>query len=802
MSPRHTQLSRLLLACLLATTTACQTQPAAEPEPAAAATEPTDTLDAELEPAKAALSPAEELAALATAEHDWSEPGVLLTDLVNARLGFHVLQDGPVLDLGDAPAAKYIQGRWRAPWLSAIRISPEEAESARLPELAQRLVAWNEGAGASLRFPVPEDLPQDTDYRLLIKLRPKNNPRVEIRLNEYSTTVEMTPGWQTLDVHIPASAIRFGAENTLSFICAASFFEGSDRVALRFDYLRLVPKARAAFWKEPQPLLDFYEPNARIFQTRRPALALPSPFRLDYYTVIPEQARLRLFAAPAPSTQSPTPLSIDLVTEDGQRHNIYSGELTGDDPWLPIDADLQPYAGQAARISFSVSPSPRGPTLDRPAIYLGEPSIRWFPKELPTVASQDPTQRIIVVAVNALRADRISTAEGLQAAPFLAQLARDGVWLDAVASGAGSIVPTVSLLTGCYPDNHGVFDTQTHIRSSLYTIGEVFEEAGWETALHSGDPFVSMTKGYAQGFDRYRNLFEEQVSTKTDVLVEGVVRLLKKTSTTPRCYYLQTASLRLPHSPSPESLERFYAGIYNGPITIESMLNPATIPMPLAPEDRRYLNALYDADLFEIDAQLATLYAAAAESGDLENTLFVVLGTHGEPLGEDPALGYNNQLSDAELRVPVLLSMPSRLPKGLRPKQSIEFLDLLPTLAELAGVPLPDEGIQGSSLIELVEGRKDDASAPAFSAKSNTHRAVSMGRYHYLLRSGDNDLLFNREASAARDDIRSQNPMAHRALRDALALQLSFAASIDKRVHGSTHAPSQALAPYALQRGW
>lgn len=775
------------------------------------------------------LSPEERLVVLASHPVPWDRLGELGVSLYDARLSLHRLEGGgPVIDLGHASAAKHVQGRWRAPWLAAQWAT--ETEAAQVPALAGRQLVWNEGSGASVRFPLPDDIDQVEDYVLLLRLRPKVNTRVEVRLNDEGTigVVELKPNqWQTARLTIPAKKLRFGGENTVSLLFTNSYFEdglGQTRVAARFDWMRLVPSSQVENYAERAPRSDLAEPEARVLATKWRSLALAAPARLDAYQVIPEHARLRLFVAPASRTQTPTPVQISVKADGQEARVLWSQVLEPGAPWQPLEFDLSELGGMAARISFEAQSGPQGSTGDAAAVWLGEPALVIVrpaaelgraPKlartdgsdgEGPAVETPVP-ERVVVIAIDALRADRIAPQPGElhPATPNLSRLANEGVRLEAVAQGAGAIVPTVSLMTSSYAENHGVFDTVTHVRESFVTLGELFGNAGWETALLSTDPFVAGNRGYAQGFDRYRNLVEEQGPARTSRLIEEAVRLVKKESARSRMIYVQIGGLRLPHQPGSEALSRFFQGAYNGPVSVQTMMNPQTIPLPLSDSDRRYLNAVYDAELFEIDALISDLLTALTETGSLERTLVVIVGVHGEPLGEDDALGYNNRPTHAELRVPLVFYWPAGLPAGRRPRQLAEQVDLVPTLAELSGLAVP-ETAQGTSLRRVLYGERDNSASAAFSVRQDTHRSATQGRYHYVLRTGDNDLFYDLTELAAGGvlaDRTAELPIARRALRDALGMHLGWAGTLwNKRSHGTAVAPKATFVEQVLERGW
>jgi arylsulfatase A-like enzyme len=107
----------------------------------------------------------------------------------------------------------------------------------------------------------------------------------------------------------------------------------------------------------------------------------------------------------------------------------------------------------------------------------------------------------------------------------------------------------------------------------------------------------------------------------------------------------------------------------------------------------RYLNALS-----YTDAVVGRLFDALAERGLLDDTLFVVVGDHGEGFGEHGPREHDNVLYEEGVRVPLLLAGP-----GIEEPGVVEGLrktsDLLPTVAELLGYRAVGSGLSGRSLL-------------------------------------------------------------------------------------------------------
>jgi arylsulfatase A-like enzyme len=117
--------------------------------------------------------------------------------------------------------------------------------------------------------------------------------------------------------------------------------------------------------------------------------------------------------------------------------------------------------------------------------------------------------------------------------------------------------------------------------------------------------------------------------------------------------------------------------------------------------DRRLLEAYRDG-LGYADAIFDHVRTALRRAGVDDRSVVCVVSDHGEAFGEHGTLLHGRWLYDELLRVPLVVHAPGRLePKAVR--GSCGLVDVLPTLLELAGVPVPD-GLDGRSLLPLARG--------------------------------------------------------------------------------------------------
>lgn len=834
----------------------------------------------------------------------WAEePGQTVLSFYDARLLLHWIEDGPVVEFGDASGVKFVRGRWGSTWSPSIFISEAKAIEDKLPELANRRVANLLGTKAGARvwfsFPVPADMPRDEDYVLMLKLSPRGlNNLIDIRWNgePLSSVPLQLATWQRIRVKVPASRIKFGDDNTITFAFTSTAIENAERIAARFDYMRFTPASRAKpDHAELPPPTDLAVPEARVFAAQKRALGLPSPSRLDAYVIVPPKGRFRFYLAPSPWAQMPVEVRVMGRPEGRDPEVLFTAQVEPAQPWRPYEVHLGRFAGKGLQLSILTLPNEQGSSGYEPAIYMGEPAlveqraapikpieISTSPDPVPldiqqqkadasdasssadapdarsapdtstktpdvisvaptplygtysnintapatnspatnspsdTVTPPSPFQdapaktsrhpllpaeaqqwdRVIVVSIDGLRTDRVEGPLMGQVAPWLSWLRTQGVTFNSMAAGPGALISTSTLITGVYPPQHHVFSTAEHIPEHLDTLAQTLSIAGgWRTTFVGTSGFISIAKGFADGFQNYRNLAEEDGSSRTSRLIDIAIKDLDLNPDRKLFQYLHIANLRLPHVASPETIARFYPNTYSGPINEASQVAPETITAPLAPQDIAYLRAIYDAELSEIDNQLGLLIQAIQQNPQ-RKTLLIVTGTHAEALYDENQIAYSNLLTPAELLVPVIFYAPNIIPSGYQRLYRMEQVDLLPTLASLTGSPIPDQA-QGRDCSILIFGHHDHAWSPVFTSRADAQHGIWQGPYFY--RSGG-----NRTGLRVKDfneDMSPKLPLATRALQDLLSVYLAYNPLLHKKsVDTPFIAPD--VANLMMSRGW
>ena len=117
------------------------------------------------------------------------------------------------------------------------------------------------------------------------------------------------------------------------------------------------------------------------------------------------------------------------------------------------------------------------------------------------------------------------------------------------------------------------------------------------------------------------------------------------------------------------------------------------------PELNRYLNTVRYQDFF-----LKKLFEQYKDLGLYEDTVFVILGDHGEGFGEHGLKQHDNTIYQEGLHIPLLVHDPQN-PEPRRVGENVSELDVLPTVAEKLGYEIEGGEYPGSSILSPPEDR-------------------------------------------------------------------------------------------------
>jgi arylsulfatase A-like enzyme len=313
---------------------------------------------------------------------------------------------------------------------------------------------------------------------------------------------------------------------------------------------------------------------------------------------------------------------------------------------------------------------------------------------LATVAAAREPKAVVIVTVDALRADRLS-AYGYerQTSPAIDALLDDGVLFSKARTVEPLTGPALcSMITGLEPQEHAATRNGLRIREGLDSLPKILAGHGWQTAAFVSNWTLkdNLTR-LGEHFDHYGEVFTRRrwfgllnsEATAEDVTDGALdwVSVHQQVSSPER--FLIWVHYVEPHAPY-----RFHEE-YAGRLEITDR-DPKR-------SDR------YDTEVAAVDAAIGRLLAGIEKHIAPDDLLVVFAADHGESLGEHDYWGHGRYLYEPSLRIPL----------GIRWKGSVEqrvidhqatILDIPPTILDLLGLEVP-ESFAGISWASAARGR-------------------------------------------------------------------------------------------------
>ncbi|WKX76654.1 sulfatase family protein [Zobellia laminariae] len=303
--------------------------------------------------------------------------------------------------------------------------------------------------------------------------------------------------------------------------------------------------------------------------------------------------------------------------------------------------------------------------------------------------------------------------------PNIEALAKEGVQFNRAFSNAPVCsVARSTIISGCYAPRTG---SQFHRRSKLVPMPDSLQmfpaylrEAGYYTVNNSKEDY---------NFIKSDNAWDESSSKGT---------WKNRQPDQPFFYVHNIGTTHESRVHFPES------DVEDAPTTANA--DDYTV-QPNHPNTKlfRYTNARYRDKIVEMDGQLGEVVKALEADGQLENTFIFYYGDHGGVLP-----GSKGYLYETGLHVPMVVRIPENyrdmvdLKRGSQTDRFVSFIDLAPTVLNLAGIEIPEQ-IDGKSFLgkgvdaeKLSEENVTYGYADRFDEKYDMVRSVRKGKYKYI----------------------------------------------------------------------
>ena len=327
---------------------------------------------------------------------------------------------------------------------------------------------------------------------------------------------------------------------------------------------------------------------------------------------------------------------------------------------------------------------------------------------------------VLLITLDTTRADRLG-AYGFKAIETAAldRIAREGVLFEHAVAPAPLTLPAhSSLFTSKLPPAHGVRDNGGFfLNERETTMAERLKSRGFRTGGFVGAYVLDHKWGIAQGFEDYFDNFD--LSKYRTVSLSGVERRGDEVADH-ALKWLETVRS-----------SKFFAWVH---------FYDAHSPYdPPEPYKSRYSDRPYAGEIAFVDSQVGRLMTWLETNQLLEKTIVVVMGDHGESLGDHGEGTHGFFVYESVLHVPLLIRAPYDSMRGRRVADVVRSVDVQPTVLDLLGIR-STETFEGQSLTSLMTGARSElgleayaeAVYPRFHFGWSDLRTLRAGRYKYI----------------------------------------------------------------------
>ncbi len=529
--------------------------------------------------------------------------------------------------------------------------------------------------------------------------------RVVVRLNgEWLKRITLTPGFDSYRIDIPAEvAIR--GQNRLEFQTRPNRrqIESDSIPSALVRRVRFRSRAGRRFWPNRPDRI-------RVETSQEPSggstVEMPTAGYLDMVVEVPPEGLLvgstDSVAAPNEDDNS---IEIYIHVSDAQltEQVLFSHEQrAGRSRPQSFRCDLKTWVGQTVRIRFGVTGPGNAVVSWRDVRIVGsgpdlDPIIKPEP---PPKTGRLGSPDIVVIMLDAARADAFSPFGSERATPALERLSREGTkFTNAISTSpwTGQSVP--SILTGLFADTVGVGAWGSTLPESVPTIAELMSQAGYRTVLWSQHPIYRNRQGLKRGFDEF---ILSPRGGYNWVPESGLLFDNER----PTFAWLHFVPPHTPYRP-PEPFLGSYSSWYTGGTTVEarflSQFPHKIDPNTLSGDDRRFIRDRYLENAAFADHLVGRVLDISDDRDRYDGSMIVILSDHGEAFLEHGGFLHTRHVYREYLNVPFIIKWPSGI--GLfrdQVDEIVPLVDLMPTLVDGLSLESRNAAFQGRTLLPVI----------------------------------------------------------------------------------------------------
>ncbi len=452
------------------------------------------------------------------------------------------------------------------------------------------------------------------------------------------------------------------------------------------------------------------------------ALYTHAPGRLEYRVRVPQGGRLDVGLGVL-RKDVPVTFSVEVQAAGEEPVALLEERYDDQESWGQRSVDLAEFAGRTVMLALEADAAEEG-TL----AFWGSPTLSG------TRATDKPN--IIFYVIDGGGADYMSAyGYNRRTTPNLERLAAEGAVFERAYSNSDWTRPsTASFMTSLQHSVLGGFKSGFNvIPDDAPTMAQHMHRAGYQTAVFTANPNAGTLSGLERGVDFFRENWAEfsyssgggNYRQSSRFLHEAFWRWRETYPAESYWVHFQTTDL---HEEIPAVAP--FSGLFVGPDQVatwrvwQDSLEPLGNHGPYSEAweksglDRVKFFAihqgLYDENMAHNDYQIGRLVERLKAEGEWENTLLIIGADHStEAAMDDMGIAIQDSLPPrwsrpmfrpSISRVPLIFVWPGHIAGGQRFSEPVvSMIDVLPTILDLIGVPLP-EVMQGQSLAPLLLG--------------------------------------------------------------------------------------------------
>ncbi len=312
---------------------------------------------------------------------------------------------------------------------------------------------------------------------------------------------------------------------------------------------------------------------------------------------------------------------------------------------------------------------------------------------------------IFLIVADTMRFDSLGVYNSSsKASPKIDRFSRDSVvFLWAFSSSPWTLPSHAVMLSGKYSFHISPDIYHERIPQGIKLVSQILPP-GSSLSLN-GDVFLASSWGFSRGFaiylENHQDPFVKEAALRLFYLSKGFE------PSSGDFLFLHTYQIHNKYRPELPLAKEYWGKTGENPGEDEfDILSFAkdNEGKKVSPEIKRKIEFVYRAGVYTFDKRFGEFIRWLREKGLYRKSTIILTADHGEEFGEHGGWEHGHSLYNELIRVPLILKLPGNKFAGLRVKEPVSLVDILPTILETYGLRVP-HGLDGVSLLKTIQGK-------------------------------------------------------------------------------------------------